>query len=299
MKLVRHTYSVNLKELHGVDHKMSPLTEEQSLWTGHSVKKIIKIRNFDKVLKTFQTGREIYSHSFEIRNSTFHVGIFPGGDFLENSNFVSLFVPNNNDWSVKLKMECCVQQMFERRDCEEESDGLVRSRAGMGLPRWIHRSRCIRGDLLDCRGTLTFQVVITLLEEDGYPFEKIEDLEKTVVSQGKEIKKLRTETMELRDMMRKLWMTVKEVKKGGSSTEDDSEVECPVCMEVVRPPMRLQQCGKGHIICDSCQDRTRETIVEEVLLGNWEVNPNLDMCHACREPLTGRPSQLEKILQLV
>ena len=277
---------------------MSPLTEEQSLWTGHSVKKIIKIRNFDKVLKTFQTGREIYSHPFEIRNSTFHIGIFPGGDFLENSNFVSLFVPNHNDWSVKLKMESSVQQMFERRDCEEDSQQLVRRGAGLGLARWFPRSRCIRGDLLDCRGTLTIQVVITLLEEDGYPFEKIDDLKKTVLTQGQEIKQLRTETRELRDMMRKLCMTVKEQKKGDSK-EEDCEVECPVCMEVVRPPMRLQQCGKGHIICDTCQDRTRETIVEEYLLGNWEVNPNLDMCHACREPLTGRPSQLEKILHLV
>ena len=30
------------------------------------------------------------------------------------------------------------------------------------------------------------------------------------------------------------------------------ELECPICVESLRPPMRLVQCGAGHIMCDSC-----------------------------------------------
>ena len=29
-------------------------------------------------------------------------------------------------------------------------------------------------------------------------------------------------------------------------------LECPVCLEEVRPPMWLRQCGEGHITCDTC-----------------------------------------------
>ena len=30
------------------------------------------------------------------------------------------------------------------------------------------------------------------------------------------------------------------------------ELECPICVESLRPPMRLVQCGAGHIMCDTC-----------------------------------------------
>eukprot|EP00092_Neocalanus_flemingeri_P073578 GFUD01090826.1.p1 GENE.GFUD01090826.1~~GFUD01090826.1.p1 ORF type:complete len:129 (+),score=36.18 GFUD01090826.1:45-389(+) len=78
------------------------------------------------------------------------------------------------------------------------------------------------------------------------------------------------------------------------------ELECPVCMEVAKPPMRLKQCGKGHIICDSCH-----TQAEGEANAQWQAeeadrvgNPNIDLCHTCREVITGRPSELERILGL-
>merc|ERR1719397_528138 len=60
------------------------------------------------------------------------------------------------------------------------------------------------------------------------------------------------------------------------------DLNCPICEETVEPPMRLQQCGKGHIICDDCQTKM--------------TSPR---CHSCRGPLTGRPSALERMCGLV
>ena len=39
-----------------------------------------------------------------------------------------------------------------------------------------------------------------------------------------------------------------------------AEVTCPVCLEIVRPPMRLVQCGAGHILCDSCYSQVMSTL---------------------------------------
>merc|ERR1719334_2750463 len=57
------------------------------------------------------------------------------------------------------------------------------------------------------------------------------------------------ETNELRKMIKDLSLHVSTLSK------PSVEVECPVCMEVARPPMRLKQCDQGHIICDTCQSR--------------------------------------------
>ena len=46
----------------------------------------------------------------------------------------------------------------------------------------------------------------------------------------------------------------KDAKKKAKSAElreVERELECPVCMEVSRPP--IYQCEEGHIICSSCK----------------------------------------------
>ena len=46
----------------------------------------------------------------------------------------------------------------------------------------------------------------------------------------------------------------KDTKKNSKSAElreVERELECPVCMEVSRPP--IYQCEEGHIICSSCK----------------------------------------------
>lgn len=42
-----------------------------------------------------------------------------------------------------------------------------------------------------------------------------------------------------------------EVKRSGELKEIEAELECPVCMEVSRPP--IYQCEEGHIICSNCK----------------------------------------------
>ena len=39
--------------------------------------------------------------------------------------------------------------------------------------------------------------------------------------------------------------------KSAELKEVERELECPVCMEVSRPP--IYQCEEGHIICSSCK----------------------------------------------
>lgn len=35
------------------------------------------------------------------------------------------------------------------------------------------------------------------------------------------------------------------------------DLECPVCLEVMAPPVRIWQCETGHVICETCKDRVQ------------------------------------------
>lgn len=36
------------------------------------------------------------------------------------------------------------------------------------------------------------------------------------------------------------------------------DLECPVCLEVMAPPVRIWQCETGHVICETCKDRVQD-----------------------------------------
>jgi len=69
-----------------------------------------------------------------------------------------------------------------------------------------------------------------------------------------------------------------ENKKRGEKPEKNRDIvsclECPVCLEVCKPPLQVWQCPEGHIICGSCVDR-----------------PELRVCPQCRISLTGQLSR--------
>jgi len=159
--------------------------------------------------------------------------------------------------------------------------------------------------LLTSDGALELQVDIELLEEEVIPERnltqnetatKVEKLEQQVDIQTEMISNLQssmqTQMGQITEM--KAMMLAMSVAK---TTPAAPLLECPVCMEVARPPMRLMQCGQGHIICDSCHNRVRSE-ANDWRLPYWERSQNLDVCPSCRQAITGRPSELERLLGL-
>ena len=50
--------------------------------------------------------------------------------------------------------------------------------------------------------------------------------------------------------------------------ENEHQFACPVCLELLRPPLRIFQCPEGHILCENCKE-----------------NPAIVHCPQCRMPL--------------
>jgi len=294
---------------------MSSLTCEWQLQTkDNCLKYIIDVENFDKKVQNYRVGREIYSKIFKIASSKFQIYIYPSGDSNENRNYVSVFLHNKSSWRVKATVKYSIQysNISHTNVGQYFQDG-----DGWGPGEFIPHARCTRKDVLTKDGTLTLQADVELLEEEIPVYRdltktdtisKLECLEGIIKNQEKQIDNLekkvdalqasnRNELVELKSSITRLTSSL---RCSTAQSPKPIQVECPVCLDVVRKPMRLKQCGQGHIICDSCHER----VVNEAK-AQWETeshqrigNPNLNLCHACRGVITGRPSMLERVLGL-
>lgn len=56
------------------------------------------------------------------------------------------------------------------------------------------------------------------------------------------------------------------------------QLECPVCLELMHPPIKIFQCAQGHALCGICRPKCRN-------------------CPTCRGPMIGRATVLEKLAQ--
>jgi len=115
--------------------------------------------------------------------------------------------------------------------------------------------------------------------ESKYLAEKEEIEEKYM----KEIDKVRNMFMaEIYDMKE----TIQSMKIVLANSDEDeeivektrSELECPVCLEEMKPPRRIWQCSDGHPLCENCRKK-----------------PEMNTCPTCRKYLVGRSTIAEKL----
>jgi len=264
---------------------MSSLTSEWQLKSSeNSIKYIIDIENFDKKIKTFRPGRDIYSKAFMVGRSTFYISIFPGGETANTKDYVGIFLRNNSDWRVRANVSISVQN----KSFSKKMDTLFQSKSGFGFPEFAPHGRCNRGDLLTDDGILQLEVNVELLEE-----EVVQSRDLTQENIFKRFDKLEDTVHENARQIHELKVMIQDLKNSKPPQPSQPKVECPVCMELARPPMRLKQCGQGHTICDTCHSRSKKAAGG---FGDATFDP--DRCHTCRMVITGRPAALERILGL-
>jgi len=267
----------------------------------NSIKYIMDFWSMDVKVKSFPPEVKLQSKPFKIGRSIFCIEIYPDGSTTWTKD-VGVFLRNKSGWRVKaevvasLPLKNISQTIDEYCFDPEPSEYSV-----LGFRGLIPQNRCGISDLLSVIGTLRVQVEVKILEEvlerkdlsQSTAVKKIKKLEHTIQNLGVVIQNMETEnSRQISELKRNMQDESARQKNELRNLRNILEVECPVCMEVVRPPMRLKQCGQGHIICDDCQSRSEEQ--------SFDVgNPNIALCHSCGEVITGRPSALERILRLV
>jgi len=285
----------------------------------NSIQYTMELRKMDERIKSFQPQSKICSKDFKIGMSTFCIEVYPGGVSAEHDMFVGLYLRNKSGWRVKvLLVSFSIPQTDIFRTLHERCfDPEPAVNSSWGFHDMIPHNRCVEADLLSEIGTLTVHLDVDLLEEEvlqtrdpskELTIERIVNLEQNVHHLGVAIQNMETrlmvqaarQTAELRassmnqaaKQTADLRRMIQDLPRAQSRL---SMLECPVCMEVAKPPMRLKQCGQGHIICDTCQSRAEARASD----GGGQGNLNVANCHSCRGMITGRPAALERVLGLI
>jgi len=262
---------------------MSALTREFHLKTGeNSIKYTVVVSNFRQKIVLFKAGKYIRSKNFQVGRSTFCLCIKPSGDE-GGSTDVAVYLQNMSDWDVIADVK------FEVGNCKKKLSKKLFNKNDdpWGFRDLVPHARCHNGDLL-VDGNFHLEVFIDLDGENVLPHHDVEEaiskMKSHVDQKFGAMKKM------IENKFTKMDQRLATIEAGGASSSSSSsrDLECPVCAETVRPPMRLKQCGQGHIICDDCH---RQRISHNATTGRE--------CHTCKGPITGRPNALERILGLI
>ena len=103
--------------------------------------------------------------------------------------------------------------------------------------------------------------------------------------QREEIDNLDEEKEKLKTECDQLEVTLEDLMtKGVTANEEVRDnflpcPECPVCLEMLMPPIRIMQCANGHLVCEVCESK-----------------PELTSCPTCRQEFTGRATAMEQHL---
>ena len=256
---------------------MTDLAKEWELKTNNGMTYTMEIKDFINQTKPFSIGENISSEVFKIGESAFKILMYPKGYNEKSTNSISVFLSNESDWEVKASFTFTINE----HSLSVEEERIFHTKRGTtsnnrwGYAPFVHRSRCHKGDLLEEDGTLTLVAKVELLGEEVTNKKSALDRDlpsELAQQQKKEMKELKQEMKKITAAMNNL------------TASPSVEMNCPICMEPAKRPMRLMQCGQGHIICDACFKKAKAEAVAQRNAGASERqgNPHLDLCHTCR-----------------
>jgi len=248
---------------------MKPTINSEHIKESHENKVVysLKIDQFYQQAEDASPGAFVDSKPIFIKNSTFSIRIYLNGyDKSKKEGKVYVLVMNSSVFRVRAKALVYIgNNLIPETLCANKFEywGHVNETRNA---RATTKSFRKLGFNLDA--SLKFSVLIKLYEEVcPLAVKETETLEMA--------KKMSDDVVSLKEEMNKL-------KKSAVV-----KLECPVCYEELKPPMRLKQCAQGHIICDDCHMKT-----------GVDGGASRELCHTCRMMYLGRPSVLESLLGL-
>ena len=77
---------------------------------------------------------------------------------------------------------------------------------------------------------------------------------------------------------------------------------CPVCFEVLKPPVRILQCINGHLVCERCRAQPQIEVSQTTAVLHYRVFTHGDcfqVCPTCRKYIVGRATAMEQHLRIL
>ena len=217
-------------------------------WVAHKATLTLEVTNFPAAWAAAKKGDWIQSSPCTLGGAQFRIEVNPSGP--KDNDKVSVYLRNRSDVSVAADFTVMVA---DRK--KSWTNVVFMSKVGWGWRDFIGQE--------DVGETLNLVAEITLTREEVI---KVEDnLEKltnemTKMKLGMESSK---EPIDRNCLMETINQAVETInikqaemmKKIDNIKEPIRIPECPICLEDLRPPLRIAQCQQGHKVCEPCSQR--------------------------------------------
>jgi len=109
---------------------------------------------------------------------------------------------------------------------------------------------------------------------------RIEKLDHKILQRGKCSKSLSGEDRDLVKLKSQKQELSQHLSKLAAKPQILPCPECPVCLDSMKPPMRILQCVSGHLVCEGCSRKMKKVF-----------------CPTCKKDLSGRATAMEQFLR--
>jgi len=260
------------------DHRSVTVGPVQHI-VGGRLKQVVEIRDFHRL--TSSPADTVITAPLTGELSSFCLKVYPAGKGASTTSHVSAFLCLNSEETsheiVLRDLWLGVENSYVHKKLGDRKFGTTQARQpnnssarlqakpSHGVLLFLPHSQCVwvaewlSGLVLTRSGSLRIEVVANAnIEREVPPLLPIPSLHTPETRRGPRLR-----------------------RSVSSPCLSRMRVECPVCLDRVRPPMRLLQCDQGHVVCTLCYAQM--------------VQKN---CPTCRGRIIGKPTVLENILGL-
>jgi len=182
---------------------------------------------------------------------------------------------------ARRRKELHEKELFELQALKEQEEIKKRKMIEKSINELLDSVERKREELVNKENVLKELKMIQAREKEDLEEEFLMRQRQLEETQNADAERITEERGKLRSELESLETQLEELMSKGRENDEQTLPcpECPVCLELLLPPMRIMQCSNGHLVCGTC-----------------EAKVELTCCPTCRQGFTGRATAMEQHL---
>ena len=186
---------------------------------------------------------------------------------------------------ARRRKELHEKELFELQALKEQEEIKKRKMIEKSINELLDSVERKREELVNKENVLKELKMIQAREKEDLEEEFLMRQRQLEETQNADAERITEERGKLRSELESLETQLEELMSKGRENDEQTLPcpECPVCLELLLPPMRIMQCSNGHLVCGTCEAKVELTCCPTCrqvgLCLQWDQFPKL--CSSC------------------
>ena len=183
------------------------------------------------------------------------------------------------------------KELFELQALKEQEEIKKRKMIEKSINELLDSVERKREELVNKENVLKELKMIQAREKEDLEEEFLMRQRQLEETQNADAERITEERGKLRSELESLETQLEELMSKGRENDEQTLPcpECPVCLELLLPPMRIMQCSNGHLVCGTCEAKVELTCCptcrQVSLCMQWNQFPKLCSSRICASGL--------------